>query len=222
MASYLGTELGRINIKRFADGEIYVQVGESIRGADVFLVQPTSPPVNDSFMELAVMIDACRRASARSITAVIPYYGYARADRKAQGRESIAAKLTANLLTEAGADRVLAIDLHSGQMVGYFDIPVDHIYGETVILDCEPHAPRRLRPTLLPQTNVPSCGMGGPHPAWGFPSIRLMRSPPRALPPPSPPNARPRLEAHLLWRPCGRLARRRRRRPRARVCQEAQ
>ncbi|KIZ07375.1 ribose-phosphate pyrophosphokinase [Monoraphidium neglectum] len=101
VASYLGTELGKIKIKRFADGEIYVQVGESIRGADVFLVQPTSPPVNDHFMELAVMIDACRRASARSITAVIPYYGYARADRKTQGRESIAAKLTANLITEA-------------------------------------------------------------------------------------------------------------------------
>jgi ribose-phosphate pyrophosphokinase len=97
----------------------------------VFLVQPTSPPVNDHFMELAVMIDACRRASARSITAVIPYYGYARADRKTQGRESIAAKLTANLITEAGADRVLAMDLHSGQTVGYFDIPVDHVYGES-------------------------------------------------------------------------------------------
>ncbi|KAI8470571.1 MAG: ribose-phosphate pyrophosphokinase [Monoraphidium minutum] len=135
VASYLGTELGKIKIKRFADGEIYVQVGESIRGADVFLVQPTSPPVNDHFMELAVMIDACRRASARSITAVIPYYGYARADRKTQGRESIAAKLTANLLTQAGADRVLAMDLHSGQTVGYFDIPVDHVYGESVILD---------------------------------------------------------------------------------------
>ena len=100
----------------------------------MFLVQPTSPPVNDSFMELAVMIDACRRASARSITAVIPYYGYARADRKTAGRESIAAKLTANLLTEAGAHRVLAMDLHSGQTVGYFDIPVDHVYGESVIL----------------------------------------------------------------------------------------
>ena len=134
VASYLGMDLGQIKIKRFADGETYVQVCESVRGADVFLVQPTSPPVNDHFMELAVMIDACRRASARSITAVIPYYGYARADRKTQGRESIAAKLTANLLTEAGADRVLAMDLHSGQTVGYFDIPVDHVYGEAVIL----------------------------------------------------------------------------------------
>lgn len=135
VAHYLGVELGKIKIKRFADGEIYVQVGESIRGCDVFLVQPTAPPVNDNLMELCITIDACRRASARTITAVIPYYGYARADRKTQGRESIAAKLTANLLTEAGADRVLAMDLHSGQCVGYFDIPVDHVYGETVILD---------------------------------------------------------------------------------------
>lgn len=135
IACYLGMELGKIRIKRFADGEIYVQVGESIRGCDVFLVQPTCPPVNDNLMELLVMIDACRRASARSITAVIPYFGYARADRKTQGRESIAAKLTANILTEAGADRVLAMDLHSGQCVGYFDIPVDHVYGDAVLLD---------------------------------------------------------------------------------------
>jgi len=135
VACYLGVDLGGIKIKRFADGEVYVQVEESIRGCDVFLIQPTAPPVNDNLMELLVMIDACKRASARSITAVIPYFGYARADRKVQGRESIAAKLTANLLTEAGADRVLAMDLHSGQCVGYFDIPVDHVYGETVILD---------------------------------------------------------------------------------------
>jgi len=135
VACYLGLNLTPIKIKRFADGEIYVQVQESIRGCDVFLIQPTSPPVNDHLMELLVMIDACRRASARSITAVIPYFGYARADRKTQGRESIAAKLTANLITEAGADRVLAMDLHSGQCVGYFDIPVDHVYGDTVLLD---------------------------------------------------------------------------------------
>lgn len=203
VANYLGMDLGKVKIKSFADGEIYVQVGESIRGCDVFLIQPTSPPVNDHLMELLIMIDACKRASARSITAVIPYFGYARADRKTQGREAIAAKLTANLITEAGADRwvgcvlgsatqparhtnpyipmkriqltsrqhrqnsdggrsifcfswqrpmqcltrcacagpclcphrVLAIDLHSGQCVGYFDIPVDHVYGDSVILD---------------------------------------------------------------------------------------
>lgn len=135
VAHYLGLELGEVKIKRFADGEVYVQIQESIRGCDVFLIQPTCPPVNDNVMELLVMIDACRRASARSITAVIPYYGYARADRKTQGRESIAAKLTANLVTEAGAHRVLAMDLHSGQCVGYFDIPVDHVYGDVVLLD---------------------------------------------------------------------------------------
>ncbi|KAF3336035.1 ribose-phosphate pyrophosphokinase 1-like protein [Carex littledalei] len=135
IADYLGLELGKIKIKRFADGEIYVQLQESVRGCDVFLVQPTCPPANENLMELLIMIDACRRASAKNITAVIPYFGYARADRKTQGRESIAAKLVANLITEAGAHRVLACDLHSGQSMGYFDIPVDHVYGQPVILD---------------------------------------------------------------------------------------
>ncbi|XP_054781569.1 ribose-phosphate pyrophosphokinase 1 isoform X3 [Prosopis cineraria] len=135
IACYMGLELGKIKIKRFADGEIYVQLQESVRGCDVFLVQPTCPPANENLMELLIMIDACRRASAKNITAVIPYFGYARADRKSQGRESIAAKLVANLITEAGANRVLACDLHSGQSMGYFDIPVDHVYGQPVILD---------------------------------------------------------------------------------------
>lgn len=135
IAWYLGIELGKIKIKRFADGEIYVQLQESVRGCDVFLVQATCPPANENLMELLVMVDACRRASARNITAVIPYFGYARADRKTLGRESIAAKLVANLITEAGANRVLACDLHSGQSMGYFDIPVDHVYGQPVILD---------------------------------------------------------------------------------------
>ncbi|XP_031247256.1 ribose-phosphate pyrophosphokinase 1 isoform X2 [Pistacia vera] len=135
IACYMGLELGKIKIKRFADGEIYVQLQESVRGCDVFLVQPTCPPANENLMELLIMIDACRRASAKNITAVIPYFGYARADRKTQGRESIAAKLVANLITEAGANRVLACDLHSGQSMGYFDIPVDHVYGQPVILD---------------------------------------------------------------------------------------
>lgn len=135
IACYLGRDLGKIRIKRFADGEIYVQLQESVRGCDVFLVQPTCPPANENLMELLIMIDACRRASAKNITAVIPYFGYARADRKTHGRESIAAKLVANLITEAGANRVLACDLHSGQSMGYFDIPVDHVYGQPVILD---------------------------------------------------------------------------------------
>ncbi|KAL6847670.1 hypothetical protein ACP4OV_022458 [Aristida adscensionis] len=135
MACYLGMELGKMKMKRFADGEIYVQLQESVRGCDVFLVQPTCPPANENLMELLIMIDACRRASAKTITAVVPYFGYARADRKMQGRESIAAKLVANLITHAGAHRVLACDLHSGQSIGYFDIPVDHVYGQPVILD---------------------------------------------------------------------------------------
>ncbi|XP_024381302.1 ribose-phosphate pyrophosphokinase 1 [Physcomitrium patens] len=135
IAYYMGLDLGKITIKRFADGEIYVQLQESVRGCDVFLVQPTCPPANENLMELLIMIDACRRASAKNITAVIPYFGYARADRKTQGRESIAAKLVANLITEAGANRVLACDLHSGQSMGYFDISVDHVYGQPVILD---------------------------------------------------------------------------------------
>ncbi|KAK4748041.1 hypothetical protein SAY87_014627 [Trapa incisa] len=135
IACYMGLELGKIKIKRFADGEIYVQLQESVRGCDVYLVQPTCPPANENLMELLIMIDACRRASAKNITAVIPYFGYARADRKTQGRESIAAKLVANLITEAGANRVLACDLHSGQSMGYFDIPVDHVHGQPVILD---------------------------------------------------------------------------------------
>ncbi|XWS38716.1 hypothetical protein CRYUN_Cryun19dG0154600 [Craigia yunnanensis] len=135
IAWYMGLELGKINIKRFADGEIYVQLQESVRGCDVYLIQPTCPPANENLMELLIMIDACRRASAKNITAVIPYFGYARADRKTQGRESIAAKLVANLITEAGANRVLACDLHSGQSMGYFDIPVDHVYCQPVILD---------------------------------------------------------------------------------------
>ncbi len=131
---YLGIPLGSMVRKRFADGEIYVQIQESVRGCDVYLIQPTCPPVNDNLMELLIMIDACKRASARQITAVLPYYGYARADRKTSGRESITAKLTANLITEAGVSRVLAMDLHSAQIQAYFDIPVDHIYSSPAIV----------------------------------------------------------------------------------------
>ena len=135
VARYLGLDLGPMIRKRFADGELYIQIQESIRGADVYLLQPCCHPVNDNLMELMIVIDACRRASARQITAVIPYYGYARADRKTAGRESITAKLVANLITEAGANRVLAMDLHSAQIQGYFDIPFDHVYGSPVLLD---------------------------------------------------------------------------------------
>ncbi|WP_411867596.1 ribose-phosphate pyrophosphokinase [Vulcanococcus limneticus] len=135
IGAYLGVPDGPRVIKRFADGELYIQIQESIRGCDVFLIQPTCAPVNDHLMELLIMVDACKRASARQITAVIPYYGYARADRKTAGRESITAKLVANLLAKGGVDRVLAMDLHSAQIQGYFDIPCDHIYGSPVLVD---------------------------------------------------------------------------------------
>lgn len=135
VARYLGMDLGPMIRKRFADGEIYIQIQESIRGCDVYLIQPTCHPVNDNLMELMIMIDACRRASARQVTAVLPYYGYARADRKTAGRESITAKLVANLITQAGADRVIAMDLHSAQIQGYFDIPFDHPYGSPVLIN---------------------------------------------------------------------------------------
>ena len=135
ISRYLGIELGPMVRKNFADGEVYVQVQESIRGCDVYLIQPTCRPVNDNLTELLIMIDACRRASARQITAVMPYYGYARADRKTAGRESITAKLVANLIVQSGADRVIAMDLHSAQIQGYFDIPCDHVYGSPVLFD---------------------------------------------------------------------------------------
>ena len=135
IADYLGIELGQSSVKTFSDGEINVSVDESVRGCDVFIIQPTCTPVNNSIMELLIMIDAVRRASARRVTAVIPYYGYARQDRKSRGREPITAKLVANLITKAGARRVLAMDLHAGQIQGFFDIPVDHLVGVPILAD---------------------------------------------------------------------------------------
>ena len=125
----LGVNLGNGEVKTFADGEVSVSLFETVRGADVFLIQSTCKPVNNNLMELLVMIDACRRASAGRITAVIPYFGYARQDRKAKSRDPISAKLVANMLTAAGADRVLTMDLHASQIQGFFDIPVDHLLG---------------------------------------------------------------------------------------------
>ena len=125
----LGIELGRADVKHFADGEASVSLTETVRGADVFLVQSTCKPVNDNLMELLVMIDACSRASAGRITAVIPYFGYARQDRKAKSRDPISSKLVANMLTAAGADRILTMDLHADQIQGFFDIPLDHLRG---------------------------------------------------------------------------------------------
>ncbi len=133
IAQNLGMSLGQSNVSRFKDEEISVDINETVRGADVFLVQPTSRPVNDHLMELLIMIDACKRASAKSITAVMPYYGYARQDRKTKPREPIAAKLVANLLTAAGASRILTMDLHAGQIQGFFDIPVDNLKGLPIL-----------------------------------------------------------------------------------------
>ncbi len=129
IARRLNTSLGELELTHFSDGEIYVRYGETIRGMDVFLIQSTSNPVNTNLMELLIMIDAAKRASAGRITAVIPYFGYARQDRKARGREPITAKLVANLLTSAGADRILTMDLHCMQIQGFFDIPLDNLVG---------------------------------------------------------------------------------------------
>ena len=131
----IGTQLGNAEVKRFADGEASVSLYETVRGSDVFLINSTCKPVNDSLMELLVMIDACKRASAGRITAVIPYFGYARQDRKAKSRDPISAKLVANMLTAAGADRVLTMDLHADQIQGFFDIPVDNLRGNPVFVD---------------------------------------------------------------------------------------
>ncbi len=131
----IGIQLGNSEVGHFADGEVSASIYESVRGSDVFLVQSTSRPVNDNLMELLVMIDAMKRASAGRITAVIPYFGYARQDRKAKARDPISAKLVANMITAAGADRVLTMDLHAAQIQGFFDIPVDNLYGNPVFVD---------------------------------------------------------------------------------------
>ncbi len=131
----LGIPLGKATVKHFADGEASVSLEETVRGADVFLIQSTCKPVNDHLMELLIMIDACRRASAGRITAVIPYFGYARQDRKAKSRDPISAKLVANMLTAAGANRILTMDLHAAQIQGFFDIPLDHLLGNVTFVD---------------------------------------------------------------------------------------
>ena len=130
----MGTKLGEAEVKGFADGEASVSIYETVRGSDVFVVQSTCKPVNDNLMELLVMIDACRRASAGRITAVMPYFGYARQDRKAKGRDPISAKLVANMIEAAGADRVLTMDLHAAQIQGFFDIPVDNLHATSVFV----------------------------------------------------------------------------------------
>ncbi len=135
IASYLGIALSGIEVSDFADGETYVKIKENVRGADVYVIQPTSPPTNANLMELLIIIDALKRSSARRITAVIPYFGYGRQDRKAEPRVAITSKLAANLITTAGASRVLTMDLHAGQIQGFFDIPVDHLFSSPIIAE---------------------------------------------------------------------------------------
>ncbi len=135
ICEYLGLTMGKISTGNFPDGEISCKIDEDVRGRDVFLVQPTCPPVNENLMELLIMIDSFKRASAYRVTAVMPYFGYARQDRKDAGRVPITAKLAANIITRAGADRVLAMDLHAAQIQGFFDVPVDHLYAAPVLND---------------------------------------------------------------------------------------
>ena len=135
ICDYLDLPVGEVELYNFADGEIFCQIRENVRGRDVFVVQPLCQPVNETLMELLIMCDAFRRSSARRITAVVPYYGYARQDKKDKPRVPITAKLVANLISEAGANRVLTMDLHAGQIQGYFDIPVDHLFAAPVVLD---------------------------------------------------------------------------------------
>lgn len=135
ICDYIGTDLCQVTLNRFPDGEIFVKINENIRGRDLFIINPSCPPANDNLVELLIMIDAARRASAQRITAVLPFYGYARQDRKDQPRVPITAKLVANLLVTAGANRILTMDLHAPQIQGFFDVPVDHLYASSVFYD---------------------------------------------------------------------------------------
>ncbi|MFB3829524.1 MAG: ribose-phosphate pyrophosphokinase [Bryobacteraceae bacterium] len=157
----LALPLGRAQVRVFSDGEIHVQVQENVRGADVFVIQPTCTPVDRNLMELLLMMDALKRASAERITAVLPYYGYARQDRKDKPRVPISAKLVASLLETAGADRILALDLHAAQIQGFFDIPVDHLFSSPVMIDY-------FRPRNLPNVTVVSPDAGGVERARAF------------------------------------------------------
>jgi len=157
----LGMELGKLMIETFSDGEVYMQFGENVRGADVFLIQPTSTPVDHHLMELLFMIDAAKRSSADRITAVLPYYGYARQDRKDKPRVPISAKLVASLLERAGADRIMALDLHAAQIQGFFDVPVDHLFAAPVMIDY-------FKPLNIPDLTVISPDPGGVERARAF------------------------------------------------------
>jgi len=161
ICDYLQIPMGRVELFNFSDGEIACQIEENVRGGDVFVVQPTCPPVNDNVMELLIMLDACRRSSANRITAVIPYFGYARQDRKDRPRVPITAKLACDLLTSAGAMRILTMDLHAPQIQGFFNIPVDHLFAAPVLIE-------ELRRLALPDLVVISPDAGGVERARAF------------------------------------------------------
>jgi ribose-phosphate pyrophosphokinase len=157
----LGIPLGKASLRQFSDGEIYLQIQENVRGTDVFVVQPTCPPVDRHLMQLLLMIDALKRSSAERITAVLPYYGYARQDRKDKPRVPISAKLIASLIERAGADRILALDLHAAQIQGFFDVPVDHLFAAPVMIDY-------FKPQETPHLTVVSPDAGGVERARAF------------------------------------------------------
>lgn len=161
IARALGTELGEVMVRQFSDGEIYLQIKENVRGTDVFIIQPTCTPVDRNLMELLLMMDALKRASAERITAVLPYYGYARQDRKDKPRVPISARLVAALLETAGADRILALDLHAAQIQGFFDIPVDHLFATPVLIEY-------FKPLNIPELTVVSPDAGGVERARAF------------------------------------------------------
>ncbi|MBU2550365.1 MAG: ribose-phosphate pyrophosphokinase [Proteobacteria bacterium] len=161
ICKYLFQPLGTSHVRRFSDGEVFVELGENVRGRDVYVIQSTCSPVNDNLMELLILMDALKRASARRITAVVPYYGYARQDRKVAPRVPISAKLIADLLTAAGAQRVLSLDLHAGQIQGFFNIPVDHLFAAPVFL-------QYLRDLDLENPVIVSPDAGGVERAWAY------------------------------------------------------
>ena len=174
ICDFLNMSCGKVELYNFADGEIFCQIKENVRGCDVFVIQPGTHPVNENLMELLIMLDACRRSSAFRITAVLPYYPYARQDKKDMPRVAISSKLVANLITGAGADRVLTMDLHAGQIQGYFDLPVDHLFAAPVVLEA-------IREMNIPDLTIVSPDAGGVERARAIASAcqRDWRSPTR-------------------------------------------
>ena len=190
ISAYLDLPLTKASVRRFSDMEVFVEIHVNVRGEDIFVIQPTSYPANDNLMELLVALDALKRASARRATAVVPYYGYARQDRKSGSRTPISAKLVANMITAAGADRVLTLDLHAGQIQGFFDIPTDNLYASPVLVkDIQDHHSRQDLVIVSPDASMSTQGemhqpqAGCASPASRIASIAATTSPPPALSP---------------------------------------